>query len=146
MIRYDLICARGHEFDGWFSDSVSFEKQASEGDVECPSCQSNDVQKVLMTPRIAAGSNSGNDLQPVMKNAPQSQAVELVKTIRKLREHVKQDFEYVGPRFIDEARKIHNEESEARGIYGEATLQDAQDLKEEGIEVQPLPLLPEEYN
>lgn len=66
--------------------------------------------------------------------------------IRKLRDHVEQNSEYVGPRFADEARKIHHEETEPRGIYGEATLQDAQDLKDEGIEVQPLPLLPEERN
>ena len=146
MIRYDLICAEGHEFDGWFSDSDSFDKQLKVGVVECPNCGSVDVQKALMAPGIPAKSNSKNDLQPVMQNVPQSPATEMVQMIRKLRDHVEQNSEYVGPRFADEARKIHYEESEARGIYGEATLQDAQDLKDEGIEVQPLPLLPEERN
>ena len=146
MIRYDLICAEGHEFDGWFSDSDSFDKQLKVGVVECPTCGSIDVQKALMAPGIPAKSNSKNDLQPVMQNSPQSPATEMVQMIRKLRDHVEQNSEYVGARFADEARKIHYEESESRGIYGEATLQDAQDLKDEGIEVQPLPLLPEERN
>lgn len=146
MIHYDLICAEGHEFDGWFSNSESFDKQLKVGIVECPNCGSTEVSKALMAPGIPAKSNSKKDLQPVMQNAPQSPATEMVQMIRKLRDHVEQNSEYVGPRFADEARKIHHEETEPRGIYGEATLQDAQDLKDEGIEVQPLPLLPEERN
>ena len=146
MIRYDLICSEGHEFDGWFSDSASFDKQVSAGIVECTVCGTSKVEKALMAPGIPAKANKSQALQPVMQNTPQSPAAEMTQLIRKLREHVEQNSEYVGPRFAEEARKIHYEESDARGIYGEATLQDAEDLKEEGIEVQPLPLLPEEHN
>ena len=146
MIRYDLECAQGHEFDGWFSNSASFDKQAEAGVVECPVCGSCDVHKALMAPGIPAKSNSKSDAQPVMQNAAGTPAAELTEMIRKLRTHVEENSEYVGPRFAEEARKIHYEETEARGIYGEASLEDARELTEEGIDVQPLPLLPEEHN
>ncbi len=81
-----------------------------------------------------------------MQNAPDTPAAELTEMIRKLRKHVEDNSEYVGPRFAEEARKIHYEESEARGIYGEASLDEARELNEEGIDVQPLPILPEEHN
>ena len=146
MIRYDLECAQGHEFDGWFSNSASFDKQAEAGVVECPVCGSCDVHKALMAPGIPAKSNSKSDAQPVMQNAAGTPAAELTEMIRKLRTHVEENSEYVGPRFAEEARKIHYEETEARGIYGEASLEDARELTEEGIDVQPLPILPEEHN
>ena len=146
MIRYDLECDKGHTFDGWFSDSASYDKQAAAGIVECPLCGSSDVHKTLMAPGIPAKSNTKADPQPVMQNAPNTPAAELTDMIRKLRAHVEENSEYVGPRFAEEARKIHYKEAEARGIYGEATVEDAKELSEEGIEVQPLPLLPEEHN
>lgn len=146
MIRYDLECAEGHLFDGWFSDSASFDNQAEAGIVECPVCGTCDVHKTLMAPGIPAKSNGKPDAQPVMQNAAGTPAAELTQMIRQLRKHVEDNSEYVGPRFAEEARKIHYEESEARGIYGEASLEDARELSEEGIDVQPLPLLPEEHN
>ncbi|MEM8686487.1 MAG: DUF1178 family protein [Pseudomonadota bacterium] len=146
MIRYDLECDKGHSFDGWFSNSASYDKQAAAGIVECPICGSTTVHKALMAPGIPAKSNSKSDAQKVMQNAPNTTAAELTDMIRKLRTHVEENSEYVGPRFAEEARKIHYEEAEARGIYGEASVKDAQELSEEGIEVQPLPLLPEEHN
>ncbi len=146
MIRYDLECAKGHTFDGWFSDSASFDKQAKAGIVECPVCGTSDVHKALMAPGIPTKSNAKSDAQPVMQNATGTPADELTQMIRKLRKHVEENSEYVGANFAEEARKIHYEESEARGIYGEASLDDARELSEEGIDVQPLPLLPEEHN
>ena len=146
MIRYDLICAKGHEFDGWFSDSASFDKQQAAGLVQCTVCGTTKIEKALMLPGIPAKANTKTDLKPVMQNAPQSPAAEMTQLIRKLRKHVEENSEYVGPRFAEEARKIHYEESEDRGIYGEASIEDAKELKEEGIEVQPLPFLPEEHN
>ena len=146
MIRYDLICADDHEFDGWFSDSASFDKQLAAGIVECPVCGTSSVQKALMAPGIPAKSNAKAEPRAVMQNAPNSPAAEMVDMIRKLRKHVEDNSEYVGPRFAEEARKIHYEETEARGIYGEASLDEARELNEEGIDVQPLPVLPEEKN
>ncbi len=146
MIRYDLECVQGHTFDGWFSNSASFDQQADAGVVECPVCGTSDVHKALMAPGIPAKSNKTTEPQPVMQNAPDTPAAELSQMIRKLRKHVEDNSEYVGPRFAEEARKIHYEESEARGIYGEASLDEARELNEEGIDVQPLPILPEEHN
>lgn len=146
MIRYDLVCSSGHEFDGWFSNSDAFEKQCKAGLVECPVCGKSDVSKALMAPGIPAKSNTKTDTAAPVHNAPVPSQPELAEMIRKVREHVAENSEYVGDKFADEARKIHYEETEQRGIYGEATQKDAEDLREEGIEVHPLPVLPEERN
>ena len=146
MIRYDLVCNSGHEFDGWFGGSEAFEKQQKAGLLDCPICGTSDVVKALMAPGIPAKSNTkSDDAQPV-HNVPANAQAELVEMIRKVRDHVAENSEYVGDKFAEEARKIHYEETEQRGIYGEATIQDATELKEEGIEVHALPTLPEERN
>src|SRR3954470_10648179 len=146
MIRYDLICDDGHRFDGWFSSSDAYEEQARTGLVSCPACGSNSVEKQLMTPGIPAKSNRRSDAkQPVFAGADPRQAM-LVKMMRELRASVEANAEYVGNKFAEEARRIHYDEAEKRGIYGEATLEDAEALSEEGIEVHPLPRLPEETN
>ena len=146
MIRYDLVCKSGHEFDGWFGSSEAFDKQQKAGLVDCPVCGTSNVSKALMAPGIPAKSNTKSDTPQPVHNVPAPAQAELVEMIRKVREHVAENSEYVGDKFAEEARKIHYEETEQRGIYGEATLKDAEELKEEGIEVQPLPLLPEERN
>ncbi len=146
MIRYDLVCSGGHEFDGWFGNSEAFDKQQKAGLVDCPVCGTSDVSKALMAPGIPARSNAKSDTAQPVHNAPAPAQEELVEMIRKVRDHVAENSEYVGDKFADEARKIHYEETEQRGIYGEATVKDAEDLKDEGIEVHPLPVLPEERN
>ena len=88
---------------------------------------------------------SGRRRQGKAETVPNPQA-EMVAMVRKLREHVAQNSEYVGPRFAEEARKIHHEEAEPRGIHGEASDREVKLLKEEGVEFYPLPVLPEEHN
>lgn len=145
MIRYDLICDKGHEFDGWFSDSDAFETQAKRGFVECTVCGSHKVEKQLMAPRLAAKSNSKPETKPMVAAAdPRMQ--QMMQLVREVRRHVEENAENVGDKFAEEARKIHYGESEERGIYGNATQDDALALIEEGIEVHPLPRLPEERN
>ncbi len=151
MIRYDLQCARGHVFDGWFRDSAAYAAQAAAGDVACPQCGDTAVEKQLMTPRLPAKSNrrSGpRPPEPVAMHAGlrDERTRKLAEMVRELRRHVEQNADYVGDRFAEEARRIHYEESEARGIYGEATLEDARELLEEGIAVAPLPRPPDEAN
>jgi hypothetical protein len=146
MIRYDLICGEGHPFDAWFSTSGAFDEQAQAGLVSCPTCGSNTVEKQLMTPGIAMKSNQRSEAkQPVFTGADARQAM-LVKMMRELRQSVEANAEYVGNKFAEEARRIHYEEAQKRGIYGEATVEDAKSLVEEGIEVHPLPKLPEDTN
>lgn len=150
MIKYRLQCKKGHEFESWFSDSAGYEKQAKRGLVSCPECGSTKVSKTLMAPSVSTRGRS-RDIEP----APAPQLTEgdakrlaiqkeMLEVMRKVRRHVEENAEYVGPRFAEEARKIHHEESEARGIYGEASLEEAKELAEEGIDLLPLPRLPED--
>ena len=147
MIRYDLICDKGHEFDGWFRDSEAFEKQIKRHLISCTHCGSEDVTKQLMSPGIPTKSNRKDDTpQKMLAGTVDSRSQMLLKMMREVRKNVEENAEYVGDRFVDEARKIHYAESEKRGIYGEAKPEDAKALIEEGIEVHPLPRLPEDSN
>ncbi len=154
MIRYRLECARHHQFEAWFRNSADFDEQAAAGAIECPSCRSRKVSKALMTPSIG-GSGRKVEAKAQAREEPvapppvsdrQRLEGELVRVMQQIRREVEAKAEYVGPRFAEEARKIHYEEAPSRGIYGEATPAEAQELSEEGIGVMPLPPLPEDAN
>jgi hypothetical protein len=162
MIRYRLKCKKGHEFEAWFASSDAFDKQEKRDLLSCPNCGTSKVSKALMAPRISkrkgraaakAPDESMSEAveRPIGEPArPETQRVaahrELAAAMRKLRAEVEAKSEYVGPRFSEEARKIHYEEVPARGIHGEATADEAKALREEGIEFFPLPPLPEDRN
>jgi hypothetical protein len=165
MIRYRLKCEKRHEFEAWFASSAAFDRQAKRGLVACPRCGSVKVGKTLMAPSIIKGVKRTRATKAPAQAAESPQAApqpaapppqaethrlaahgELAKAMRKLRAEIESKSEYVGPRFSEEARKIHYEETPARGIYGEATREEAQALSEEGIEFFPLPSLPEDHN
>jgi hypothetical protein len=139
MIKYTLICEKEHGFDAWFDSVAGYERQADASQVTCPSCGSAKVRKAVMTPNIATGTR---------RAAPPSDAIspEGLATLRAMRQHVVSNADYVGPRFAEEARKIHYGEIEARGIYGEASPAEARKLIEDGVQVAPLPKLPEDHN
>ena len=149
MIRYRLKCERRHEFDAWFATGSAFDRQAKRKLISCPRCGSEKIEKALMAPRIAK-STKRKRAEKSPATQPESHRVaahgELAQAMRKLRAEVEAKSEYVGPRFPEEARKIHYEETPARGIHGEATREEAQALQEEGIEFFPLPILPEDQN
>jgi hypothetical protein len=160
MIRYALVCAKGHSFESWFQNSSAFDRQAKRGLVECPVCGDTKVEKALMAPKLSgtrkrdratpaaaaeAPTPAGEDARtPVAMMSPQEQ--EFRQKLKELREHLTQNADNVGQKFPEEARKMHYGESERRSIYGEASLQEAKALHEEGIEVHPLPVLPDERN
>jgi hypothetical protein len=156
MIRYRLNCRKGHQFEGWFASSTAFDRQAKQGRVTCPACGTTKVSKAVMAPSIAKGgkpkrrAKSGGDQPATDPPKPETQRVaahkELAAAMRKLRAEIESKSEYVGTRFPEEARKIHYEESPARGIHGEATAEEAKSLSDEGIEFFPLPALPEDHN
>jgi hypothetical protein len=150
MIRYDLICEDGHEFDGWFSNSAAFDEQSRKGLVSCVSCGSTKIEKQLMAPGIPAKGNRKPEptqaAKPMLASAFDPRQQKLMQLMREVRKAVEENAEYVGDKFAEEARKIHYEEAEKRGIYGETTAQDAEALVEEGIEIHPLPILPEDGN
>jgi len=129
MIRYDLRCANGDEFEAWFGSIAEYDRQAAAGLVECPHCGSKHVEKAPMAPAVVTGR---------AKEARKERAVAM-EMAAKVREHIKDNFDYVGDSFADEARKMHSGESEERAIWGEATPEQARELAEEGIPAAPLP-------
>lgn len=143
MIRFNLICECEHEFEIWFGSSSDFDKQKSRGFLVCPQCGSNKVDKALMAPPVTTGRKKDQMVQ--LANMQKNQQV-LTQKIKELRDHMVTNSEDVGKNFPDEARKIHYGESEARGIRGEANLEEASDLVKEGIEILPIPALPEDHN
>lgn len=146
MIRYDLICDQGHSFDGWFSDSAAYDKQVKLKLVACSHCGSVKVEKQLMTPGVPTKANRKAEPSQRMAAGPDPKLQAMMNMVREMRRHVEENSEYVGDKFADEARKIHYGETERRGIYGEATPDDAKSLIDEGVEVHPLPRLPEDGN
>jgi hypothetical protein len=143
MIKYALKCNQGHQFDGWFTNSTAYDTQSAAGQICCPVCGINDVQKALMAPNVHSRRQEAAKVEAFKSHAPQTEALELM---RKFKKFVHENSEYVGPRFADEAMKIHNEEAEVRSIHGEASESEADRLRKEGVEFYPLPLLPEDHN
>jgi hypothetical protein len=135
MIRYALACEAGHAFESWFADSDTFESQRARGLVECPFCGSSSVDKQVMTPAVAR-TDDGAD----------ARASEQRARMRALRAEIAAKTEDVGRRFPQEARRIHHGDAPERAIRGEASLEEARDLLEEGVPVLPLPALPDERN
>ena len=131
MILFDLRCKDGHAFEAWFRDSTAYEDQVAAGDLACPVCGSAEVSKALMAPAV----NS----RPKIDAA---QAATAMRVWRRVQDHIEKNFDHVGPRFAEEARKIHHGEAEKRSIYGEATTSEAKELRDEGIEVGQIPWLP----
>jgi len=136
VIVYSLNCSEGHAFEGWFKDSAAYDAQASDGKLVCPVCDSRSVTKAPMAPSLPSAVGE-------RKSTPAAGAANELRKMRQfvtgLRKYVEQNAEYVGPRFPEEARKIHYGETEERHIFGEATLDEARELIEEGVEVAPLP-------
>ena len=141
MIRFALICEHEHEFEGWFRSNDDFDTQKKRGFVDCPSCGSHKVQKALMAPAVSTA-RSRETIALAMGEA-QKQALAQLKAMA---EKVRENADYVGDKFAEEARKIHFGERDARGIYGEATLDEAKSLAEDGIEFMPIPSFPDERN
>ena len=161
MICYALACERGHDFESWFRDSAAYDKQAKRGLVTCPLCGSAKVEKAIMAPRLSATakkkrspvaaaapptepSTATAPAAPVAMISPQEQ--ELRTKLKELRDHLTKNADNVGPKFPEEARKMHYGEIEHRSIYGVASPDEAKELSEEGVEFHPLPPLPDERN
>jgi hypothetical protein len=154
VIRYALICDNKHSFESWFADSAAYDKQAKRGLVTCPQCGSSKVEKTIMAPQLANTKKRGKSVvasaPAPAESAPMAmlspQEVELRQKLKEVRDHLTKNSEHVGPKFSEEARKMHYGEIEHRSIYGEASPEQAKELAEEGIEFHPLPVLPDERN
>lgn len=131
MICYSLKCTKGHEFEAWFRSSGDFDQQRDAGHVTCAVCGGTKVEKAVMAPSVGANAREEAPL-----STPASPAEQV---LRELRAHVEKTSDYVGNDFAAEARRIHDGEAKKRGIWGEATRQDAKALKDDGIPVAPIP-------
>jgi hypothetical protein len=155
MIRYNLRCERGHAFESWFQSSSAYESQEKRKLVNCPSCGSAKVERAIMAPQIVS-KKGRQELAPVPAStevtAPAStplmmaQERELRAKLKELRDHIVKNADNVGERFPNEARKMHYGDIEHRPIYGEASPEEARSLIDEGVEVSPLPVLPDDRN
>jgi hypothetical protein len=157
MIHYQLRCsstAEEHAFDGWYKDSAAFEALVKAGLVECPVCGGTRVERALMAPAIPKkGRPARNAVVPQPPVPPPAPAeapaaatgpipAQLRAMLQKLRAEVEKNCDYVGKEFAEEARRMHRGETEARGIFGEASDADAEALRDEGIEVSRIPWVP----
>jgi hypothetical protein len=167
MIRYSLRCDQDHAFESWFQDSAAYDSQVRRKLVSCPVCGSAKVEKAIMAPRIVSKKGRERaEAAPVPAPAPatpapaetanvppqgstplmMAQERELRAKLKELRDHIVKNADNVGEKFPNEARKMHYGEIEHRPIYGEASAEEARALIDEGVEVSPLPVLPEDRN
>ena len=157
MIRYALRCEHDHTFESWFQNSSAYDTQVKRKLVSCPVCNSVKIEKAIMAPRIV-GKKGRARAEPAAPApaAPEAasgstplvmaQEREVRAKLKELRDHIVKNADNVGERFPNEARKMHYGEIEHRPIYGEASPEEAKSLIDEGVEVSPLPVLPEDRN
>jgi len=153
MISFALVCDKGHDFEAWFKDGASFDRQAKKGLVSCAQCGSAKVRKAVMAPAISGTKHTRKPAEPAPQQPqpePQEQlakpadpqAAAVMQQLRDLRRKIEESSDYVGDKFAEEARKIHYEEAEKRSIHGEATDDEARALADEGIEFARIPWVP----
>lgn len=131
MIKYKLKCGAGCLFEGWFRSSADFDAQAGAGSLECPVCGSIEVSRAIMAPAVVSGGGRAATLAEMQRTMAEAAA--------RARDYVEKNFDYVGERFPEEARRIHYGEAKERAIFGEATGKDARELIDEGVAIAPLP-------
>jgi hypothetical protein len=151
MIRYSLVCEKDHPFESWFPDSRSFDRLAKGALLSCPACGSSRISKALMAPAVVASKKKAK--KPSAETPPAPNIAMLDEPQRRLRELAKElrqeiiaKTDDVGARFPEEARAIHAGDAPQRSIRGQASMAEARELLEEGVEVMPIPSLPDEFN
>ena len=137
MIKYNLKCKNKHEFESWFSDSSEFEKLLKRKMIECVFCKTRFIKKSIMSPMIS----SKREI-----NFPNKEIKKLKKDLLKLRKFVEKNFDYVGNNFPSEVRKIYYDKKRGKNIYGTTTRKEAEDLREEGIELTTIPWINNKEN
>lgn len=155
MIRYNLRCADGHTFESWFADSASYDRQEKRGLIACPMCASTSIEKAIMAPRVASSKKRAAARAAAPKPPAPAETSEPLMSVqdkdiraklKELRDYVTTHAENVGRQFPEQARKMHEGEIAHKPIYGESTPQETRALLEEGVEIMPLPILPDDRN
>lgn len=132
MIRYALACDHAHEFEGWFGSSEDYDAQSAADQIGCPACGSTAVTKQIMAPMVAGTKRNTPAMPPAAREV-------MMAAMAQVRQHVEDNFDYVGDTFAAEARAIHDGKSEERGIYGEATPAEVRKLVDDGVPVAAMP-------
>ncbi len=150
MIRFALACMNGHRFESWFASGAAYDEQVRRGLIACPQCGASEVAKTIMAPAVVSrgaatvpAAEAPVAPTPPLLDARQQAARGLLKAMR---ERVLSEGEDVGSRFPDQARRMHEGDIPHRPIHGQATLEEARSLLEDGVGILPLPMLPEELN
>jgi hypothetical protein len=153
MIVFDLDCDRGHRFEGWFASSDAFAEQSGRGLLACPQCGSQAVIKAPMAPSVPTKANTRSEDRPqsasVARGALPPEVAEAMRALAKAQSKALANSTWVGEKFAETTRAMHYGERETTAIHGQATIDQAKDLLEEGIAVAPLPFPvapPEELN
>jgi hypothetical protein len=133
MILFTLRCANDHEFEAWFRDGDGFEAQHAAGGIACPHCGDTTVEKAVMAPRLGRS----REVMP-----PAAALAQMRKALGEMRRQIETHCDYVGPRFAEEARRIHYGEADPHGIYGEASDAESRELADEGIKFGQIPWIP----
>lgn len=153
MIRFALKCSQGHGFESWFASGAAYETLRAGGHLACPVCGDTGIEKALMTPALQP-ERAAPEVAPADPPSAPTPAIPeagtlmstgdraLEEKLAALRRHVEENAEYVGKDFADEARQMHLGDAPERPIYGEARIEEARALVEEGVPVAPLPFLP----
>ncbi len=141
MIQYTLKCSNGHRFDSWFQSASAFDKLVGAGLVSCAICGTKEVEKAIMAPNVRPGRDAAEPPVPVSKPLSQPASSEEA-ALAQFKDHVEQTSDYVGMNFATEARAMHDGETPARPIHGEARMDEAKKLIEDGVPVAPLPFRP----
>ena len=141
MIKYKLLCKKcSEDFDSWFASSKEFEKLKKSKLINCPNCNSFDVDKSLMSPSVINNKKIKDSLNL-------NKSLEIKNKLKEYKNFIKKNFEYVGDNFAYEARLIHyNDKKKDKGIYGSASSQDIKELSEEGIETEIIPWVNDNEN
>jgi len=140
MIRYSLRCTHDHRFESWFQSAEAFDTLADRNLLSCPECGSSEVRKAIMAPPVRTARKAVAAPDPEKVSALEADARELA--IAEIRRQIEENSDYVGMNFATEARAMHEGNSPARSIYGEARPEEAKKLLEDGVPVAPLPFVP----
>ncbi len=140
MIKYNLKCKHKHEFESWFLDSKEFEKLKSKKMIECIFCKTKSIEKSIMAPNVLSQEQK-------QKNQKSKKYIKKIqKDLLKMQDFVEKNFEYVGNNFPREVRNVYYDKRKNKNIYGKATLEETQELEEEGIELTAIPWIDNKKN
>jgi len=140
MIKYLLKCKSKHEFESWFSSSIEYERLKKKNFIECIFCKSKLIEKSIMSPNVVSKKNK------VKNRIDNKEFIKITKELKKVKEFVKKNFEFVGDKFPREVREIYYNNKKNKNIYGTVSSKEKEDLEEEGIQLDPIPWIEDKEN